>query len=444
MAKSLRPGGLTTLAILNFVLGGFQALGGLIALSTIDAVVTVNGETIQGGGPGQVVATLLGLAAAGLLITSGVGFLKVHPISGRLMANLYFLVFVAEVLVQAVAVEGVIQQSTFNLIGLVYPLLLVVFANIVFRDLWRKRKIGETVRGRAAGNTPHTLLIAGNSIRQTLRGASGVLFCVATLVIGLFLAQILFLPVDLFRIQIEAQGLPVTDELIVEQLEEISVPILDTIIGEEADNGAWARFLLRDRPGFLSLVLMVLCFFIPVVVVFSGFNQIAGDAKNKGLRYLLLRTTRRDIFFGKFLGTVVVAFFLILILLLAVAAYFQLNLGVYKSSAVISWTLWALLSFFVAALPFIAISVSLSAMIDSPFGALSAGFGLVAVFPLVVRGLASAWEPLSVIGYLLPHPLLFSFFHPDPLRVVISFVGVIAYAAVYLTGGYLYFRRRNL
>jgi len=141
---------------------------------------------------------------------------------------------------------------------------------------------------------------------------------------------------------------------------------------------------------------------------------------------------------------VVVSALLIFVLMVAVTVYVQRKLGVYQFSAVLPWALWGFIAFVLASLPFIAISITMSAMIDSPFGALAAGLGVVAVFPLIVRGIASVWEPFRYVGYLVPQQLVFSFFHPDTGRVIAAALAMIAYAALYLTGGYLYFRRRNL
>lgn len=470
--KTLRPGGLTTLAIINFVLGGFQALGALISLTTINVVMEVNGVAQQLDRGAIVVTTVLSVVIAGLLITSGVGFLKSNRWSGWLAANLYVLFFVVRAVFNATSGLAESDPSTFSLISFIYPLLVLLFVNGVFPDVWRQRSGAQLIRGRGAPGAPHVVLIGQNAVRQTLRGASGVLFCFATLVIGLFLTQVLFLPVDFFRLQAQGQQ-EISDEQLIEQLEEISVPILGRLIGagdlatddtagqtdgelspapltldplaaEDTPGVRWARYLLRERPGFLSLILMVLCFFIPAVVVFSGFSQIASDARNRGLRYLLLRTTRRDIFFGKFFGSTVVSALLIFVLMVAVTVYVQRKLGVYEFQAVLPWALWGFLAFVIASLPFIAISITMSAMIDSPFGALAAGLGVVTVFPLVVRGIASAWAPFRYVGFLVPQQLVFSFFHPDSGRVLLVAFAMLGYAAVYLAGGYLYFKRRNL
>jgi ABC-type transport system involved in multi-copper enzyme maturation permease subunit len=468
---------LTTLAIINFVLGGFQALGALISLTTINMVIEVNGQIQHADRSLVVVSVLLNVVVAALLITSGVGFLKTNRWSGWLAGNLYVLFFVARAIFSAATGVTESDPSTFSLVSFVYPLLIFLFVNFVFPDVWRERSGAQLIRGRGAPDAPHIVLIGQNAVRQTLRGASGVLFCFATLVIGLFLTQILFLPIDFFRLQAQGQQ-EISDEQLIEQLETISVPLLGRLIGanelgafsqgEESGDSAsprflsptpldgdlledaespgirWARYLLRDRPGFLSLILMVLCFFIPVVVVFSGFSQIAGDARNRGLRYLLLRTTRRDIFFGKFAGSVVVSALLIFLLMVAVTVYVQRKLNVYEFQAILPWALWGFIAFVLASLPFIAISITMSAMIDSPFGALAAGLGVVGVFPLIVRGIASAWGPFQYVGYLVPQQLVFSFFHPDTGRVVAVALAMVGYAALYLAGGYLYFKRRNL
>jgi len=455
--RTLRPGGLTTLAIINFVLGGFQALGSLISLRAVKAVVTVNGQVQQADPTIAAIGVALNFILAILLILSGVGFLKTSRWLGWLPANLYVIVFVLRTVLLYAGDLAYEDPSTFSLIGFVYPLLILIFANLVFADVWRSRRGAELVKGQGSVRAPHVVLIGQNAVRQTLRSASGVLFCFATLVIGLFMTQVLFLPIDFFRLQVQAQNQAVEEAQIIEQLEAFSVPLLGSIIGgeglEQADalqlapqteGERWANYLLRERPGFLSIIMMVLSFFIPVVVVFSGFNQIAGDAKNRGLRYLLLRTTRRDIFFGKFFGSGLVSTLLVFVLMVAVTVYVQRKLDVYAFSEILPWALWGFIAFVIASLPFLAISITLSATINSPFGALAAGVGIVGVYPLIVRGLEGVWEPISVLGYLVPQSLVLGFFHPDTGRVLLTALAMLGYTAAYLALGFFYFKRRNL
>ena len=85
MADGKRPGGLTAIAVLNFVFGGFAVIGTLLFLT---ASILVNkaasmghemGGDVQTVGMGILYVNLLLLAAvvdALLLIASGVGYIK--------------------------------------------------------------------------------------------------------------------------------------------------------------------------------------------------------------------------------------------------------------------------------------------------------------------------------------------------------------------------------
>lgn len=81
MSDGKRPGGLTALAVLNFVFGGLGALGLLALFALLGAADThsggqVSAEIAKQPGAGMVwVNILLALASVTLMIVSGVGYL---------------------------------------------------------------------------------------------------------------------------------------------------------------------------------------------------------------------------------------------------------------------------------------------------------------------------------------------------------------------------------
>jgi hypothetical protein len=132
-----RPGGLTALAVLNFVFGGIGAIGALLAyggLSLIreaiekaqEAGATYTGQSLA---MAYVVVAATGLGAL-LLIVSGVGYLKQKAVAGRTVGNLYALVSLAGTIVGAVTGGGI---GFFTILFSVYPLLTLILINSSFK-----------------------------------------------------------------------------------------------------------------------------------------------------------------------------------------------------------------------------------------------------------------------------------------------------------------------
>jgi hypothetical protein len=448
--KIVRPSGLTALAVLNFIFGGFQSIGVLFALLSTACTVTVNGVARAPSSGGGMLSIGLNLAGAAALFVAGAGFLNVDRRAGRWAANAYVACAVAGILVRFLLPGAAGSSGVFSVISLIYPLLLVLYTNIVFRDLWRlprksardRTTSGETGSGR---RIPHVLLIANASIRQALRGASGVLFILSVWAAGLLAAQILFWPVTLLQAQARP-GTVLSAREVLEQLNTFLLPLLSRLLAAAPGHASetWAEYLLVGRPGFLSLLFLVYSFLTPVIVAFVGSSQIASDTRNKGLRFLLLRTTRRDIFFGKLLGSAAVAAMALLALILAAIAHLQLRIAVYSLGPVIVWGLWGAAAFAILAFPYVSLSLAFSGIIDSGAGAFFSCMGAMVGIPVLGLALARLWQPLGAIAYVMPYRVALLLFSKSPGIVALSALALAGYAAAYAALGYFLFRRRDL
>jgi hypothetical protein len=134
-----RPGGLTALAVLNFVFGGLGAIGilALIALLGLADKVVREGTRGEKGlhdapGAGLVyLAILMSVVSIALLITSGVGYLLQKKFLGKMLGNAYGILGLISTAI------GVAISSEFNIgtiIGLIYPVLTLALLNTVFKD----------------------------------------------------------------------------------------------------------------------------------------------------------------------------------------------------------------------------------------------------------------------------------------------------------------------
>jgi hypothetical protein len=143
-----RPGGLTALAVINFIFGGLGLIGalGLAALLPMLA---------QGGAPGlseeqraQLDALtslgngpfLLGVASSAigglLLIVSGIGYLQQKRVLGRVLGNVYAAFAIATSIPMALWLPAQVGGG-FNLssiLNFLYPVLTLLLVNVTFKE----------------------------------------------------------------------------------------------------------------------------------------------------------------------------------------------------------------------------------------------------------------------------------------------------------------------
>jgi len=130
---SKRPGGLTALAVFNFVFGG---IGLLSALASIAVVSTIKTAMEQQGIDVSLpfIYISLGVAAivATLEIISGVGYLKMSRVMGRIMGTIFALASFVHVIVQIKLWDG---NAGFNIIyEFSYPLITLFLLHVTFRN----------------------------------------------------------------------------------------------------------------------------------------------------------------------------------------------------------------------------------------------------------------------------------------------------------------------
>jgi hypothetical protein len=134
MSRDKRPGGLTALAVLNFVFGGFGVLGllALWALISMADAITAGEASAASGGAGALYGVLaLSALSVALLITSAVGYLGQKKFLGRSMGTAYAVIAVLG------SVVGLATGQPFGIgtvIGLVYPVLTLILVNTTFKD----------------------------------------------------------------------------------------------------------------------------------------------------------------------------------------------------------------------------------------------------------------------------------------------------------------------
>ena len=133
MADGKRPGGLTALAVLNFVFGGFGVLAVLAAAAILGAVDSATDGAVSGemGASVGMFQFILMALSAGLLIVSGVGYIGQKRVMGRMMGNFYGITSIAN---NGLSLANGAEFSFFTIIGLVYPVLTLILLNTTFKE----------------------------------------------------------------------------------------------------------------------------------------------------------------------------------------------------------------------------------------------------------------------------------------------------------------------
>ena len=239
----------------------------------------------------------------------------------------------------------------------------------------------------------HIRLIALYSMRFAMRTGGGIVFIMVLLTVGFSIASLFISPVE----AILANSGASTAETLAETYRQISTSdtIKSAVSWITGADPAQSSYLITEKPALLSAILLFLFMFIPYTTCLGAFNQTAGDIGNRGFRYLLLRTERRNIFFGRFIGAVSFTVISSTFTMAVIALYLQFKVGIYSGVDIWMWSLQGLFAILALSLPYAALCAWFSAMLDSAFGALAICL-LVAGFTVLLITLFQSVGTLSL------------------------------------------------
>lgn len=144
-------------------------------------------------------------------------------------------------------------------------------------------------------NLRHIWIIALYNVRFVIRRGGAITFFVISLLTVLGISSLFFTGLEAFAHSQE--GAPMITPALLDmfaQSEDV-VLMVDWLLGAEGQGD----HLLRQKPALLSIIYLWMAVFLPYLICLGSFNQTSGDINNKGLRFLLLRTERVNIFVGR-------------------------------------------------------------------------------------------------------------------------------------------------
>ncbi len=323
-------------------------------------------------------------------------------------------------------------------------------------------------------NARHIWLIGLHWSRHAVRSGAGLVYLMIALVFGLSVAHMVIMPVEQLMKAQERQTGKTDPEAVETMIMGVGRPITRFVLGarsmeeliqesdmpeqpagENASTGGpahadlarlnrWVDFLLEEKPALLSAIFLILVFGMPFAISFLAFNQVTGDIQSHGLRYLLLRTERGNIFLGRFLGTAAFSTAVMAVLIATITLYLGLRVRIYPAAALAGWAVYGFFALAILMLPYIAMCSILSASVDSPFLSLVlAKLTIGGVLLMAVVGRLK-WEPMKFVAYALPWGWQNHLLHPDLSHWLGAGLACLLYTAVFVTLGYARFETRDL
>ena len=148
MNEEKRPGGLTALAVINFIFSGWSIIGllGLVAFfAFIGKIPTDQMQEAQKaqieafqelGLPVFIIIFVLSLISSVLLLLSGIGYLKQKKFLGRTIGNTYAVVTIISSVITGIMFAPELGGgfNIMTMVGLIYPVLTLILLNTTFKE----------------------------------------------------------------------------------------------------------------------------------------------------------------------------------------------------------------------------------------------------------------------------------------------------------------------
>jgi len=471
VSRSIRPGSLLVLGVLDF-------LGSAWGMITLLGQLWLRLRP-PGGGRGRLPADVDPAAilasypiwyrwlepvdtalCAVLLLFAGIGAMTMRTWSGRWCATVYAVLSIAWT-IAALTVESRAGQGAYadlaTALALIFPLITLVWVNVVLRDVWRGERLADGVAEAPPaggwtlpGGATRLALACAQSLRQSLRGSMGLGLLLTTLMGGLIGVLAIATIEEKVRDNLDLSGRTMhsahhwlAKNLLAGWYRAGETPGIDYL--------AWADHLVVARPALLSFSWLLLSMLVPLLVVLGGCNLIATDAAHRGFRFLLLRTDRASLWFGRFLGAAALVAISLLLLVactgwLVGRSEVDLELGsrAVPLATTLRSTAWAYVALLLTALPYLALAQWCSSLINSGIGALAVVSVAVGAVPGLAFALASQWPPLWHVMHLMPWGSQVLLFHPHAGVAAGAAAACLAYTALFLGLGWRHFRGRDL
>ena len=292
----------------------------------------------------------------------------------------------------------------------------------------------------------HVRLVASYWMRFSVRTGGGLMAIFLVLMSGLTIAHLFITPVE--SLLDKAPELGHTEGEAADTIARVAeseqiVNMVQWLTGQDEDEVA---YLLRDQPALLSVIWLLMLIIFPFVTAIGSFNQTAGDIGSKGLRYLLLRTERSNIYIGRTVGTLYFSAASLLLLMVLVLLYVGLKLRLYEVGDLLGSGAQGFLALMFLSLPYIALCGWISSMFDSAFAALAICVLLVGgpIVAFKMADAAASQTDLAWLELLLPWGWKYDLLSGDMGTRLTAYAVMLGFTALFFALGMRNFQRRDL
>lgn len=190
-------------------------------------------------------------------------------------------------------------------------------------------------------------------------------------------------------------------------------------------------------------------YWVVALYVFPGFSllmaadQMISERKRGGLRFLTLRCSRGQIFFGRFLGHLLIQTCLLMITLAITYLLLLLNNIHYWLEGLQILPL-LFLNLIAVTSPFVALMSLLSVVMNSVRMAMLIAIIILVLSSRVINYFAVGFEPIAVLNYLVPGTQVAYMAQQIPEIALLSLWVPALQSAVFLMLGYGLFKRQSI
>jgi ABC-type transport system involved in multi-copper enzyme maturation permease subunit len=151
----------------------------------------------------------------------------------------------------------------------------------------------------------------------------------------------------------------------------------------------------------LAIYWVIGLYMLPLFAVVTAADQMASDRSRGTLRYLVMRASRLELFFGRFLGHAFIQLLMVLITLASVLVFIAIDTPDRLPDS-LSRSLMVVLNLWLVLLPYVALMAWVSVIARSPRQATTLAIIIWIVVSLLIGWVQAKYGPMQWLDWTLP------------------------------------------
>jgi len=287
-----------------------------------------------------------------------------------------------------------------------------------------------------------TFVIAGQDLKGALRSVKGIvllaLYALASLASGAVIVHLQAKALSALEAQLKQMGHQVTAAQMEAARHAASLKVYGLFIHDKSQ-----VLYLASIPVFLVFVFAFSRVFLPPLIALMSYDQIDGEIRSRGLRFVLLRSRRGSVIAGKLVSNTALFLGITLITNAVLLAFAALRIPDFSVAAALP----TLLRFWLLTLPlglcFVTMMSWFSSMFRSPYLALIIGL-LTMLGALLLSWLAGLIDAIHWVKWVIPYTYNDYLTNHLASHQLIGAGAYLGFAALFTLLSYVTLRRKDL